>query len=93
MKHKRKKLKKKASPEAQFMLVDIGAEYSHTMKSLAGTMEQRSTSIIDGFATMMQGENLQYHQTTPLYPVYKTTTIATHFQFINHNESQVEDGF
>ena len=66
--HKRKKLEKKASPEALFLMLakekmdmkkecleyqrDLDAEHSHTMKSSAGTMEKLSNSLIDGFATM-----------------------------------------
>ena len=66
--HKRKMLEKQASPEAQCLMLakeemdmkkeclkyqrDLDAEHSHTMKSLADTMEKLSKSIVVGFATM-----------------------------------------
>ena len=117
--HKRKKLEKKVSPEAQFLIIakeemdmkkeflkyqrELDAEHSHTMKTLTGTMEKLSSSIIDGFATMkcflqqsstmMQHQNLQYNHMAPSYPVYNNRPTASHFQFINDNEPQVKDDF
>ena len=82
---------------------ELDTEHSHTMKKLTGTMEKLSSSIIDGFArikyflqqhsTIMQYQNQEYSHMAPSYPVYNSRPTASHFQFINHNEPQVEDDF
>ena len=82
---------------------ELDAERSHTMETLTDTMEKLSSSIIDGFAamkyflqqstTMKQHQNVQYNHMAPSYPVYNNKPAASHFQSINHNESQVEDDF